>query len=114
MRQHGSTAFVLSHFFLAVISGCGVASNGSETNPGNPLATVSISGTFTYKGAPLPGATVTNFLTNSNVVFKTATTRMGIIRSAVCRRAEMSRANIRFMSTRRDMHFIRQWRAARK
>jgi Carboxypeptidase regulatory-like domain len=61
--------------FLAVISGCGGASNGNGggSNPGNPPETVSISGTVTYKGAPLAGATVTNFLTNSNVVFKTAT-----------------------------------------
>jgi Protein of unknown function (DUF1566)/Carboxypeptidase regulatory-like domain len=59
---------------LAVITSCGGASNGNDTNPGNPPPTVSISGTVTYKGAPLPGATVTNFLTNNNVVFKTTTT----------------------------------------
>lgn len=59
---------------LAVIGSCGGASNGNDTNPGQPPPTVSISGTVTYKDAPQAGATVTNFLTNSNVVFKTAIT----------------------------------------
>ena len=59
---------------LSLITGCGGASNSNSGNndPGSPPPTVSISGTVTYKGAPLAGATVTNFLTNSNVVFKTA------------------------------------------
>jgi hypothetical protein len=59
---------------LSLITGCGGASNSNSGNndPGSPPPTVSISGTVTYKGAPLAGATVTNFLTNSNVVFQTA------------------------------------------
>lgn len=58
----------------ALLTSCGTSAGGGNTNPGQPPATVSISGTVTYKGAPLAGATVTDFLTNSNVVFKTATT----------------------------------------
>lgn len=59
--------------FISAFTGCGGVSNGNgNTNPGNPPPTVSISGTVTYKGMPLANATVTNFLTNSNVVFKTA------------------------------------------
>lgn len=61
---------------LALMTCCGGTSNGSggNTDPGNPPATVSISGTLTYKGTALADATVTNFLTNNNVVFGTATT----------------------------------------
>src|SRR5579872_6790633 len=61
---------------LAALTSCSGTSNanGGNTNPGTPPPTVSISGTVTYKGAPLAGATVTDFLTNSGVVFKTATT----------------------------------------
>jgi Protein of unknown function (DUF1566)/Carboxypeptidase regulatory-like domain len=60
---------------LAVLAGCGGASStGGSTDPGQPPPTVSISGTVKYKGAPLAGATVTNFLANNNIIFKTATT----------------------------------------
>ncbi|HUA15242.1 MAG TPA: DUF1566 domain-containing protein [Verrucomicrobiae bacterium] len=66
-------------FFLmvcvAVLTNCGGNSeNDGNTNPGDPPPTVGLSGRVTYKGAALAGATVTNFLTNSNVVYKTATT----------------------------------------
>lgn len=59
---------------LALLTGCGGASNGSgNTDPAQPLPTNSISGTVTFKGAPLEGATVTDFLTNYNVVAATTT-----------------------------------------
>ncbi len=67
----------LSLATLALISlfACGGGSNGSGlTNPGDPPPTDSISGTVTFNGAPLAGAKVTSFLTNTNTVFKTATT----------------------------------------
>lgn len=69
----------LHWFFLVlpfvILTGCGGASSsGGNTNPGQPPPTVSLSGAVTYKGAPLSGATVTNFLTNSNIVFKTLVT----------------------------------------
>ena len=61
---------------LAVLIGCGggTGNNGSGSSDPPPPAPDSISGTVTFKGAPLAGATVTNFLTNSNVVFQTTTT----------------------------------------
>lgn len=44
------------------------------TNPGQPASPDTISGTVTFKGAPLAGATVTDFLTNSNTILKTTVT----------------------------------------
>ena len=62
-------------FGLISLLACGGGSNGSGlTNPGDPPPTDSISGTVTFKGAPLAGAMVTNFLTNSNVVYSSAVT----------------------------------------
>jgi hypothetical protein len=59
---------------LAVLNACGGGSSagGASTDPTPP--TDSISGTVTFKGAPLAGATVTNFLTNNNVVYQVSTT----------------------------------------
>lgn len=74
MARHYWFALILC-LSSAMLTGCGgTSSGGGNTNPGQPPATASISGTVTYKGAPLAGATVTDFLTNSNVVYKTATT----------------------------------------
>lgn len=55
--------------------GCGGVSNGPNggTNP-PPPAPDSISGAVTFKGAPLAGATVTDFMTNTSTIFKTAVT----------------------------------------
>jgi Protein of unknown function (DUF1566) len=60
---------------LAVLSACNGISNGPNggQNP-PPPSTDSISGTVTFHGSPLAGATVTDFLTNNNVVFKVTTT----------------------------------------
>jgi Protein of unknown function (DUF1566)/Carboxypeptidase regulatory-like domain len=70
-----SMRFLLAIAVMAVLTGCnGVSNNNGNTNNPPPPAPDSISGTVTFKGAPLAGATVTNFLTNSNVVFKTTTT----------------------------------------
>jgi len=72
MRRIPASLFLLS---LVVLAGCGGSSGGyGNTDPADPPAPDSISGTVTFKGAPMAGATVTNFLTNSNIVFKTATT----------------------------------------
>ena len=56
----------------AVLIGCGggTGDHGSGSSNPPPPAPDSILGTVTFKGAPLAGATVTNFLTNSNVVFE--------------------------------------------
>jgi hypothetical protein len=59
---------------VALTGGGGVNSNGGNHNNPPPPVPDSISGTVSFKGAPLAAATVTNFLTNSNVVFKTTTT----------------------------------------
>lgn len=61
--------------FLAAFTACGGGTGGGGNfNNSAPPQPDSISGTVTFKGAPLAGATVTNFLTNSNIVFQTTTT----------------------------------------
>jgi hypothetical protein len=58
------------------LAGCngGSSHNPGMTDPATPPSTDSVSGTVTYKGAPLTGATVTLWITNSNAVVSTATT----------------------------------------
>jgi len=61
---------------LSVLSACGGgtgSSGGSFNNPAPPSPD-SISGTVTFRRNPLAGATVTNFMTNTNTVYKTAIT----------------------------------------
>jgi Protein of unknown function (DUF1566) len=59
---------------LVTLTACGgTGYSGGNTNPGDPAPTDSVAGTVTFKGEPLAGATVTDFLTNNNVVFKTTT-----------------------------------------
>lgn len=62
-------------FGLLILTACGGISNGPNggTNPPPPTPDT-ISGTVTFNGAPLAGATVTDFLTNSNVIYQVATT----------------------------------------
>jgi len=60
---------------LVSLSGCG--GNGytpGPTNPGEPPPTNTVTGTVTFKGAPLADVTVTLWITNSNAVVATATT----------------------------------------
>jgi len=59
---------------LTACNGGGIPNGSGLTNPGTSPATNTVSGTVTFKGAPLAGATVTLWLTNSNVVVSTATT----------------------------------------
>jgi len=62
---------------FAVLSGCGGGdSGGPPIHPptNNDPAPDSLSGTVTFKGTPLPNATVVAFLTNANTVYQTATT----------------------------------------
>jgi hypothetical protein len=54
-------------------SGGNIGPNGMTT-PATPLPTDSISGTVTFKGAPLAGATVTEWSTNTNQILATTTT----------------------------------------
>jgi Protein of unknown function (DUF1566)/Carboxypeptidase regulatory-like domain len=60
---------------LGLLTSCGGGAGGSGlVNFPAPSATASVSGTVTFKGNPLPGATVTAWVTNTNSVFQTATT----------------------------------------
>lgn len=65
---------ILAFVCVAALTACGgvSSSNGNTHNPAPPTPD-SISGTVTFQGAPLAGTAVTNFLTNSNVIFKTTT-----------------------------------------
>jgi Protein of unknown function (DUF1566) len=67
--------WLLAVVCLGVLSACNGLSNGPNggSNPAPP-APDSISGTVTFKGAPLAGATVTDFLTNNSIVFKVTNT----------------------------------------
>lgn len=61
--------------FLAVFTACGGGTgSGGNFNNAAPPAPDTISGTVSFKGAPMAEAKVTDFLTNSNVIFQTATT----------------------------------------
>ena len=62
--------------FGGILCGCSGASRNDPglTNPGTPPPTNTVSGTVTFKGAPMAGATVTLWLTNNNVVVSTTTT----------------------------------------
>jgi hypothetical protein len=69
--------FLLAVAGLGMLSGCNGSSYTpipSNTNPGQPPSTNSVSGTVRLKGAPLAGATVTLWLTNTNTIEQTATT----------------------------------------
>ncbi len=61
---------------LGALSGCNGASRDDPglTNPGTAPPANTASGTVTFKGVPLSGATVTLWLTNDNTVVSTATT----------------------------------------
>ena len=71
--RHVTLLFVLLNLIGFSACGGGTGTSGN-TDPGSPPPTIRVSGTVTFKGAPLAGATVTNFLTNTNTVFKTTTT----------------------------------------
>jgi hypothetical protein len=51
----------------------GGQTSGGQTDNG-AIPANSITGSVTFNGAPLPGATITLFLANSNIVVQTATT----------------------------------------
>jgi hypothetical protein len=82
VRVENSRAFGRGHIkifsllvALSFLTACGGSGhNPSLTDPGPPHATDSVSGTVSFKGIPLPGATVTAWVTNTNSVFQTAVT----------------------------------------
>jgi hypothetical protein len=67
---------VLGMAALIGLTACNGASRHDPglTNPAQEPVTDSISGTIQFKGAPLPGATVTLWLTNTNTIVQTTTT----------------------------------------
>jgi len=73
MRTRG-LVFLLAGIF-AGLAGCGGSTQTPAlTNPDPPPPTDSVSGTVTFNGTPLAGATVTAFDTNNNSVYGVATT----------------------------------------
>ena len=67
--------FFLLTIALGLLTACGGSTSGGGGNfTSDPPPTNSVSGTVTFKGAPLAGATVTAFLTNSNVIHSVTTT----------------------------------------
>jgi hypothetical protein len=67
------TLFLTALIGLCFMSGCG-GGGGGGGDPGSPPPTATVSGTVTFNGAPLAGATVYAFLTNNNIVYQTTTT----------------------------------------
>jgi len=62
---------------LCLLSACSGGNNNqvpANKNPGQPPSSNTISGTVQFKGAPLAGATVTLWLTNTNTIEQTTTT----------------------------------------
>lgn len=58
-----------------VVAGCGGSRHDPGlTNPGTPQPTDTVSGTVTFQGTPVAGATVTEWLTNINQVTATTVT----------------------------------------
>jgi hypothetical protein len=67
---------VLASCCVLLLSACGGGGGGSGgmTDPGTPAPTTSFSGTVTYQGQPLAGATVVAYSTNGNNIAGTAIT----------------------------------------
>jgi hypothetical protein len=68
---------LLAILCLCVLGACNTSSNtdgGGNTNPDTALPMDSATGTVLFKGAPLAGATVTAFLTNTSSILQVATT----------------------------------------
>ncbi len=72
----GKLQLLLAMFALGMLSACngGSRNDPGNTNPSQPPATDSVSGTVMFKGAPLAGVTITLWLTNTNTIVQTATT----------------------------------------
>lgn len=72
----GRIRLLLAVLGVGLINACGGGGGGSagNTQPFVPVPTNTASGTVMFKGAPLAGATVTVYETNSNRVYATLTT----------------------------------------
>ena len=61
---------LLAILALSFVTACGGQGNSSgETDPADPPAPDTVSGTVTYKGTPVSNAQVTAFITNSNAIY---------------------------------------------
>ena len=68
----GRFGCLLAMMGLGLATACGGGGkSGNPANPGLPPPTTSIAGIVQFKGAPLAGATVTAFLTNTNTFVQT-------------------------------------------
>lgn len=69
---------LLATLALGMLTACSGGNSGpnnsGNTNPGQSPATDTVSGTVTFKGAPLAGVSVTLWLTNTNTIVQSATT----------------------------------------
>ncbi len=70
-RKLGLPAAALS---IALLTACGGGGSQGDTDPAQPLPTDTVTGTVTFKGAPLAGAQVLLYTCNSNYFAQTATT----------------------------------------
>jgi len=74
MTMVGPNRWWLAIAALGLLSACGGGSSGADPADPAPLPTDSVSGTVTFKGNPLAGASVTAFITNSDSIYKTTIT----------------------------------------
>ena len=65
--------FLTALICVCLLTACGGGGGGGNPT-GDPPPTATVSATVTFNGAPLAGATVYAFLTNTNVVYQMATT----------------------------------------
>jgi hypothetical protein len=72
--NHPGLLMVLLGVNLLSACGGGGGGSGGNTNPAVPPPSNTASGTVMFKGAPMTGATVTAFSTNTNTIFSVTTT----------------------------------------
>ena len=71
-RLKGTRCSVAAAMAMALLMACG-GGGGGDTDPGQPPPTDTVTGTVMYKGAPLAGAQVLLYTTNSNYFYQKAT-----------------------------------------
>jgi Protein of unknown function (DUF1566)/Carboxypeptidase regulatory-like domain len=70
----GHIRLLLAILGLGTLMACGGGSSAPDPPAASPQPTDSVSGTVTFKGTPVAGATVTAFLTNANSIAQITTT----------------------------------------
>jgi Carboxypeptidase regulatory-like domain len=74
----GQIQLLMTAIVLEMLSACGggksIPPNSGNVNPSQPPPTDNVSGSVTFKGTPLAGATITAWLTNTNTIVQTAIT----------------------------------------